>query len=963
MSELNYAQFDLIDGTFIIEDVAYDWSPDGWQGTIGEDALRGDTVRTLTHTRKNTVQPARTGKNWYGYVNEQLTGSATNLYLDARYVIKQVWTANWGQAFMDWCMRDHLMTLYTLQKAFWLRFDDEMSRVCATLQPAQADDLTKFVTPTYPIAFYRAGDPDGQYSQDHLYYELRINNIVVDWQTRPYRIDHEIGLVVFETALASTDVVTLKYLWRAYVRIKEINLNQLEMAQHLYTGTVVFEQLEPPLWIDRFDELITGEPCRECPGNKRIGEEEEICPGGIGPAAARQGDESLTDWANVGNIRQRDGSGATVTLALSGDLTEQLIGHEFNLPTPGDATKRLSRFVGTVYATAANANIQIESLRLVYRDVLIGPNKADGSNLALTYQFEISIDELAGYQFDFDDFANGFFGIAVQYTSSSNGQAIGIDYIELSACWEDTDEEEPPPTDCGCDQDGPPTESIQNTALTCTHREDTVIALPYSVPSDHYVHGVEIISLIEGANRGCAEPPDDEASVSVRLKLNTTPSTFSSWFTKSHQPVRVVDHAYLNYLDATTDYSWGGRNDCWGKPIGGWSPALVNANGFKLEVVWDTACNPNLSANWTYTRTYDGDATGETSAPNQPNPPFAYAWGSGGLHTSEELWEYSIYLGDNGFVSVLQDGTCKHEFTWIGAGDPPSFIDIEVTAYAFAAIAVAFQDILQGDNGLGDPFIIDSSGKFGVSEGTHVVRVPVVGGVAEYIVPLMAYAHSVGPWIEGNAVIVDPHATATVSSSAQISPDSCVEPVLENVDVVVHHSSVCELGPNCYQEATTTGWPTTYKGLSCGLAQSSEGSSNGAFTLLANRFEFPAIGANSRIVGIKVTGEYRVNPSYVRAGNMTLKAHIGSYSGARTGKNLAYPQTNEWTAFSVGNNGDFWDYGAVFSETGVTYPTATGAQLNSFFKLELIGDNDIGYAYEFRNIKVTIYFFDVCDGY
>lgn len=959
MSELQYSQFDLLDGVIVIEDVAYEWSPDSWQGTVGEEAVRGETVRTLTQTRKNTVQPARTGKGWNTYANEQLTGSATNLYDDVRYIIRQTWNAGWSQAFMSWCMRDHLMALYTLQKGFWLMFDDEMSRNCAALQCTNAG-RTQFITPTYPIAFYRAGDPDGQYSQDHLYYELRIDNIVVDWKTNPYRIDHEIGLVVFENAVDAASIVTLKYLWRAYVRIKEVNLAQLVMAQHLYTGTVTFEQLEAPLKVERFDDVITGEPCRECPGNKRIDSEDEECPGEVGPAATRQDSEGLTDWTDVANIEQHDGANASCTLALSGDHTEYLIGYEFNLPTPGDRTKRLSRFIGTIYASAPlSANILLESVRLVYKDEYIGPDKADGLPITATYQFEISITELAGYVFDFDDFANGFFGIAVKYTSDSNAKTALIDWMSLSACWEDTDEEDPPPTDCGCDVDGPPAEDIQNTNLTCTHREDTIINAPYAIPSDHYVHGVEITSLIEGANKGCAEPPTAEAKVDVRLKLNTVPSSFSSWYSKSHQPVRVVDHAYLNYLDATSDYSWGGKNDCWGKPIGGWSPALVNANGFKLEIKWDTACDPNQAANWSYVRTLDGHAVGIGIAPGYCRPDFDETWGVNGEYMNEGMWCDGVLQGT---LSCLQEGTITHTFTWIGAGDAPSFVDIEVYSIAQAGNGdhdPSVPDITEGDNGLGDPFVMEPNGGWGTSEGTHVVRVPVVSGVAEYTLDVRAFAEQGPPLYAQN----EPESDAMVSSTAQISPDSCVYPELDNVDVVVHHSSVCELGPNCYQSAVVTGWPTVYKGIGCGLAQSSDGSTDGAFTLLANQFGFKSLGANSRIVGIKVTGEYRVNPSYVRAGNLTWKAHIGSYSGARTGKTLAYPQTNAWTEFTVGGNGDFWDYGTVFAETGVTYPTATGAQLNSFFKLELLGDNDSGYVYEFRNIKVKIYYFDVCDGY
>ena len=958
MSELVYTNFSLIPDRIVIEDVAYDSCPDSWNWAGGEDALRGDTVRTLTQTRKNIVQPAINEINWYC-----TGGSVENPHVDPRFILSQVWNVGWSNAFMSWCMRDHLMTLYTLQKGFWLQYDDEMSRDCAALQALNAD-RTQFVAPTYPFAFYRKGDPDGQFSQDHIYHELRIDNILVDWVTNPYRIDHETGLVVFENSISEASIVTLKYLWRAFVRVKEISLNQLAMAQHVYTGTVVFEQLRPPLVVDRFDEYIVNEPCRVCEdGNRRTEDTGEECPDLVGPGATRQVEVDTSTWANEGNIKQYDGNYASCTMASGGLYSDQLIGYEFNLNTPDDVTKRMSKLVGNIYHDSTQLdNAKMIDLRLVYYDEVIGPNRADGIDpISQIYSFTILAEALEGYSFTWDDLHNGRLGIMVQYQSTGS-TTVGVDYMELTACWDDGEEIVPGLGGCGCNQSGPPSTTITNTAFDCLFREDVVNALPYTVPTDHYIHGVEITSYITGANKGCPEPPDAVASVDIRLKLDRPGSTFSSWFSKSNQPVRICDHAYLNYLDATSDLSWGGKNDCWGKPVGAWTPAMVNQYGFELETAWVTTCNPGIESNWIQTIEYDGHAVGIGLGAGECLADFDDAWGPAGENTNRDMCCAGL---TQGYLSCEQSGNIRHIFTWDGTpGEEPPFILVEVYALARAGNGdydPAAPHTQTGDNGFGDPFIMDSSQGWGESKGTHVVEVPVINGVATVDLTMSAYAQQGPPLYIQN----EPCSNALVTTSATLtSKETCSYPELQGMNVIVHHSPVCDIGPNCYQGVVVTGtWNSIFKGLSCDLAQSSDGTTNGAWTLLANTFRFPTLGSNSRIVGIKVTGEYRVTPSYVRVGNITLKAHIGSYSGARTGKTLAYPQTNEWQSFSVGSNGDFWDYGAVYAETGVTYPTATGSQLNSFFRLEMLGDNDANYIYEFRNIKVQVFYFEVCDGF
>ena len=262
------------------------------------------------------------------------------------------------------------------------------------------------------------------------------------------------------------------------------------------------------------------------------------------------------------------------------------------------------------------------------------------------------------------------------------------------------------------------------------------------------------------------------------------------------------------------------------------------------------------------------------------------------------------------------------------------------------------------DNGFGD--VEYREGGTYIREGTHRVRVNLVAGVGAYTLyprVLQESIHSV--WNDNYDLVF---AVASILVEPSIATDML--PEITECAVTVHHSPVCNLGLRCYQLASVTGsWNQPTKlGTDCGVAQTSDGGTSGAFSLLADAFYFGHIGANARVVGIEVKGEYRTVAGGARGDTLTLKAHIGTYDAGRAGKTLAYPISEDWTAFTAGGNGDFWDYTSTDAETGIACPTATGSSLNTLAKLEILGSNQSSVYYEFRKLKMTYHYCEVCDG-
>jgi hypothetical protein len=142
-------------------------------------------------------------------------------------------------------MYQHLKKLWESQEAFWIQFDNEMSREYGimTLAGHEFTKLNKqkvFVAPTYPIFPYGSSDDA---PTDWAQTDVTINS---RYTNARFTVDQENGLLIFDDLgykLNQRDRVTLKYTWRMLVRIKEFSLNVSRIAQTYYDGSVTFEQV------------------------------------------------------------------------------------------------------------------------------------------------------------------------------------------------------------------------------------------------------------------------------------------------------------------------------------------------------------------------------------------------------------------------------------------------------------------------------------------------------------------------------------------------------------------------------------------------------------------------------------------------------------------------------------------------------------------------------------------------
>lgn len=226
---------------FVIDGVQHDYLPGAFEDlTTGDFKVRAESYPILNNKRLVVVQSA--------------PADTDNLYAERRKLSRQAWRASFdAEAWMDMCMRDQLMTLYTLQKSFWIQFDDEMSRCLGNLFTV-GREFRGYFTPTYPIA------PFGYTPDNPTYYNgtIYVNGVGV---TGGFDVDSETGMVRFTDALDVDAKVQMKYTWRVFVRIAEIDIKANLLAQGTYVGSVIFEQMTPDYTLDPWDYVL---PCDSC---------------------------------------------------------------------------------------------------------------------------------------------------------------------------------------------------------------------------------------------------------------------------------------------------------------------------------------------------------------------------------------------------------------------------------------------------------------------------------------------------------------------------------------------------------------------------------------------------------------------------------------------------------------------------------------------------------------------------
>lgn len=352
-------------------------------------------------TSVNTGEPFEAVKTDDGgevLVYDAPAGDVTGL----RPVTFQAWTWNWDQsAWMEDCLHDHLQALHRAQRAFWIEFDGEMSRVLCTLQ-ASGTDYTHYLTPTYPI-----------FPINHV-----LGTALVGWHvfvdgviqsSSAYTVDYELGIVSFVTPLTEDNVVTMRYKWRCLVRIVDLDLSPMMFANVYYTGTASFEQL--PCNLSIADDNVVYY-CGKCDGfnlgddedgdtSDDGGEDEIVCTAEItsaDPALSTARTGSVGAWTGLSNLEFDDNTYSTSPLLDDAELTETLSVQSFVFeesfePTdiPISATLKVHR-----RRSAGDVTIFADSVALLNGVSLIEDQGSDSDRVTVAEQEVEYVFDLTG---------------------------------------------------------------------------------------------------------------------------------------------------------------------------------------------------------------------------------------------------------------------------------------------------------------------------------------------------------------------------------------------------------------------------------------------------------------------------------------------------------------------------------------------------------------------------------------
>lgn len=264
------------EGSFIVEGRHYDWLPADFKKSA-EYGVRKQTFPTLDLKNITIVQKAPT---------------TSDTYIENRKVHRQAWQVSWDEsAPMSLEMRDHLELLYNLQKEVWIQFDDEQTRDGCILETV-GTDYKAYFTPTFPIMPYgHAPDDPREYNGT-----VFVNNVP---RYTGFSIDSEIGMVRFDTALSSNDVVQMAYSWKAKVRVDMCDISAgFRLARHMYVGTVLFVQTAPTYLTDPFPITMPWEKTIHNPSlDERLG----ICiaSGASGSSGSSFNSHATVKWGDT----------------------------------------------------------------------------------------------------------------------------------------------------------------------------------------------------------------------------------------------------------------------------------------------------------------------------------------------------------------------------------------------------------------------------------------------------------------------------------------------------------------------------------------------------------------------------------------------------------------------------------------------------------------------------------------
>lgn len=223
--------YDYLD-IFAIDGVQYPYVPDSIELRKLEE--RRDPITTLYKDVIN-VNTRASNTNTQEFYQRQHRWQVVKLLFD----------------IADLRLVDQITTLHSLDKPFFVRFDDECARTIsdsyngtlAELHCASGDSRT-YITPTYPIK-QENYDPLVIDSFDYHVY-LYNGGTFVNVQ-HGFSVNKESGIVTFDSKLSAGTRVFMRYAWRMYCRILDYKFSEAnELVQDVYKGHIVLQQLEEP---------------------------------------------------------------------------------------------------------------------------------------------------------------------------------------------------------------------------------------------------------------------------------------------------------------------------------------------------------------------------------------------------------------------------------------------------------------------------------------------------------------------------------------------------------------------------------------------------------------------------------------------------------------------------------------------------------------------------------------------